>query len=75
MGLPRRLRDCEGRIVNGADDGAGAPDWREVAGRLALALGLHRTDMHVASRRPCATCRYSETVLDEYLAAVSRGEG
>lgn len=61
------MRPPGGEEVRGMDDGA---IWRDLSRRLALALGQHRADMHQASKRPCATCRYSKAVLDEYLAAV-----
>lgn len=47
-------------------------EWREHARQLALALGQLRTDMHRELNRPCATCRFSKTVLDEYLSDVER---
>jgi hypothetical protein len=47
-------------------------NWREHARQLALALGRHRTDMHRASNRPCATCRFSKATLDAYLADVEQ---
>lgn len=61
-----------------ADAATGAPtpgdavDWREHARQLALAVGFHRTHMHKRSNRPCTTCRFSQFVLDRYMADVER---